>query len=473
MPLIALVALSALSGQSGERVIVIEGSRPASEGRVSAKAMRLIPFNVPRGVTRISIKKELDHGPEPTSPKIVDHGLFDANGTEARGFRGWMGGHPADIAITGSPETTSTWFIPGPLPAGRWHLAQYYLQSTPAGLRFKYTITLGFDGPKPPAQMPKIPPLKQGKVRKGADWYAGNLHAHTFHSDGANSLLALAQKNRAEGFDFLVSTEHNTTRAHWELASVARAVPELLLLPGDEFTSPGGHMNILGSRPEAWFDFRFDPGQGKLPGVIREAHRQGAIVMVNHPTAFCTTCPWQYPANEWREADAIEVWNGEWDITDAAAVKLWDEELRKGRRIHAFGGSDYHRGEGPMVPATLVWAPNLDAKAILGGLRRGNAVIVASPKGPRVTLQVGKSLPGDSVRLKPKAEVQMSLTGAKGLIAILYTDEGRLMATSPLETEDALVTHPLSREAKYVRAELVKPVRQEMVALTNAIFFRR
>lgn len=58
----------------------------------------------------------------------------------------------------------------------------------------------------------------------------------------------------------MVSTEHNNVTSACRFPEAANAVPGLLLIEGDQFTSPYGHAGILHSRPGHWFDFRFDGG---------------------------------------------------------------------------------------------------------------------------------------------------------------------------------------------------------------------
>lgn len=452
--------------------VVIEGYRPAAEGFVGAKAMKYLPFEVPEGVTRITIHKELDHGADPKAGKIVDHGLFDSRGLGAKGFRGWMGGHPADIVVTGDAATTSSWFMPGALPAGRWNVAQYYLQSTPSGVKYRYTITFGFDDPKPPKAMPAIPAYRPGALRREAGWYAGNLHTHTVHSDGGGTLEELARKNREIGMDFIVSTEHNTARAHWEFASVAAKVPDLLLLPGVEFTSPAGHANIYGSRPGHWFDFRFDPGEGRLPQTIKEVHDQRAVIVANHPFAMCTTCTWRYPEREWRGMDGVEVWNGKWDLTDEQAVTWWDGLLRRGLRLNAYGGSDYHRGADALVPATRVWASRLEQGAVMDGLRQGRTVLVADPKGASLELTAGRAKPGETA--SGTLDIQVRMRNAEGLRLVLLTDAGVLEEIESVGSGEQVRAFKTDLKGRrFLRAELRRGGRKgEMIALTNAIFVR-
>ncbi len=404
-----------------DEVIVIQGRRGPGEAAVSAKSIRYLPFEVPEGVTGITIKKEFDHGPDPKQRGMVDHGLFDPRGYGwgGPGFRGWQGGMPGDLVLTGDFATTAPYYLAGPLPAGHWHLAQWFIRSTPAGLGYQYTVTLSFDGKRPPRRMPAVPAYHPGVLNPRPGWYAGNLHAHTLHSDGARTLEELAARNKAAGFHFLASTDHNTPAAHYRFAQAARAHPGHLLLFGDEFTSPYGHANIIGQRPGHWFDFRIDGGDGRLRTVIGEAHRQGALFMINHPCAGCTTCPWRYPEGEWAKADAVEVWNGAWTPDDRQAVDWWDRMLKAGRRVHALGGTDYHRGEDALVPATWVRADNLSQPAVMDALRRGRAFLSEGPGGPKLYLSTvqGAALPGDTVRPGPDktVPVQVRVVGGKGL----------------------------------------------------------
>lgn len=497
--LVILIALYPLTAQSGtvapasvpgEQVIVIEGRRRPEEAAIARRAMFYLPFDVPPGVTRITISKALDHGPDSTRNNTVDMGLWDSRGgrkdreghLSAAGFRGWQGGVKSDLVLTGDSATCSPHAIPGLIPAGRWHIAQYYLAAAPAGLGYKYTVRLSFDGPVP--KVAPIPKYEPGVLNPAAGWYAGNLHVHTVHSDGSRTLACLVARNVAAGYDFLASTEHNSTTAHYRFAEATRAHPGHLLLYGDEFTSPGGHANILGQRPGHWFDFRLDPADGRLPTIIDEAHQQGAVFMVNHPFAPCTSCPWRYPEREWEKADAIEVWNGAWSPDDRAAVDLWDHHLKQGRRIAAFGGTDYHRGEETLTPASLVYADNLSTKAVMTGLRKGRVLLSASPKGPKVYLGIARHkelFPGDTLGLARREEavevVARVTENAPGtMLRLVWHDREVRLPVG--EGTNAIVRHripfaPAFRHG-YVRAELFKGDGSETpVALTNPLYLER
>jgi predicted metal-dependent phosphoesterase TrpH len=458
-------------------VVTISGRREPGEAVVGTRAMKYLPFDVPEGVTRMTIHREFDHGPDTTRKNTVDFGLFDNRGTE-KGFRGWQGGSPGDFVVTGDATTCSPHALPGPIRAGKWFLAQYYLVSVPAGLNYKYTVTFDFDGPMPPRDYPAPPRYEPGVItaKKGPGWYAGNLHAHTLHSDGGRTFPDMIGYNAAAGYDFVASTEHNTTTAHYRFPEAARAHPGVLLLYGNEFTSPGGHANIIGQTPGHWFDFRMDPGDKRLPRVIAEAHKQKAFVTVNHPYAPCTSCTWKYPAPEWRNADAIEVWNGKWTPDDAATLAMWDGLLKAGRRIHAVGGTDYHRGDDALSPATRVYAKNLSQPEIMDGLRKGHAYITESTKGPNLFLSSldKTALPGDTVQVPGDQGVQIRLgiVGGNGKTLRLIWATGA--TTIPINADDTTVIQKIPTVAgqnSYVRAELRNPD-DTPAALTNPIYMR-
>lgn len=459
--------LSLLLTLQSSQTVVIQGHRPATEAVVGTAAMKYLPFDVPKGVTSMEIVPEiLDKEGERDT---VDLGLFDPSGTGAKGFRGWQGGTRRSATITGSFATTAPWAIAGPLPAGRWSLAQYYLKSSSKGLDYRYTITFRFDGPKPPRRVPPVPvPVQEGGA---PGWVVGDLHSHSLASDGALPLLDLVRRHRAAGYDFMASTEHNTPAAHWSLAEAMRAVPGITLIPGTELTTPGGHANVIGVPAGRWIDFRTQPGDGGLPKAFADARRQGAMIEVNHPYADCTSCAWTFSPEEWKDAHGIEVWNSIWDATDQKALDLWDSMLRRGRRVYAYGGSDFHRDPAPLGPATRVWAASRRAKDIVDGLRNGSAVVTQGPKGPNVELEVsadGKTRrPGDVLRADGPVQVRVVAHDADGSVLTVRTRQG-LEATIDVVGGDFQKTLPL-QALGFVRLELRRP-NGEMLALTNPVF---
>lgn len=469
LPLLALLLNSPLRQ---EHTIVVEGYRPPSDAAVAISAIKYLPFQVPPGCTVIRIHKEFDHGPDPAAKSTVDFGLFDPRGygPGGPGFRGWQGGVAEDAVITGDPATTGPWFLAGPLPAGTWYIAQSFLKSTPSGLKYRYLVTFSFDGPKPPARMPRVPRYSPGVLSDKAGWYAGNLHVHSIHSDGGRTFPDLARYCSDAGFDFLVSTEHNSTTSHYRFAETGKAVPKLLLIEGDEFTSPSGHAGILGSKPGHWFDFRFDGGQGRLPGVIEAAKKDEAVFVVNHPFAPCTSCQWRYPDIEWVDANGIEVWNGAWDITDQMAVNLWEKRLANGERLNAYGGTDYHRGNDPLSPATMVFARSLSRAEILKGLHAGATVLCLTPRGPTMEATLDGERPGTILRPALSSHLEVKVAVRENAVLVVRSDKG-IVNRTPVSGSGSVRVELDTLRSHFVRLELRKDsATGPMLALTNAFF---
>jgi predicted metal-dependent phosphoesterase TrpH len=146
---------------------------------------------------------------------------------------------------------------------------------------------------------PVAPPKTDGRhLSREARYYSGNLHCHSTHSDGGRSFEDLIRRNKEFedlirrnkefGFEYVASTEHNTPTAIFDFPKAEKIGP--LLLIGTEVTMPGGHAGLIGQRPGYWWDFRTDPGDGGLKSIVAEAKRQGAVMIINHPFATCTTC---------------------------------------------------------------------------------------------------------------------------------------------------------------------------------------
>lgn len=480
---LALIGLAFLAAQlvaaqaKPDQIIVFEGTCDVKDARTGGQRMHLLPFDIPKGVTQIEIKKQLDYGPNGSG--TVDHGLADPRGAGfgMPGFRGWMGGSKADITLTGEPATTSQYYFAGPIQPGRWTLLQWTVGLPPTGMKYRYTIRLSFDGQTPPDHMPEVPKCDQGVINSKAGWYIGDLHAHTLHSDGRKTLSQLAQQHVDAGFDFFVSTDHNTNRAHFDFAEAAREHPKELILYGEEVTHPLMHANVIGCKPGSFFDMRIAPNvpsENHLSDVIAQAHRDGAIFSVNHPFNWGTT-EWRISPAEWKDADAVEVWNGGWFEANQKTLDHWDTLLQKGRHLVALSGSDTHGGGVTGSPAVHVYAQSLSRDAIVDALRKGHVFISANSKGPGLYLSIhGKSaLPGDTIswRAGDSVPVELRIIGGGGMTLRLVWPGGEMKM--PVDRHMVTIRRDIaldsSRSANYIRAELIKPD-GKMAALTNPIY---
>ena len=281
-------------------------------------------------------------------------------------------------------DQASPGYWPGPLPAGQWHVALGLYKIAGAGVDVELTLETSRDPVA--ASPPTLAARSSEPIRIGPAWYAGVLHTHTVHSDGELTPQQLADKAVAEKLDFLAITDHNNT-TH-QLAPID--APGLLVIPGEEVTTPGGHFSVWGLvGARAYVDFRIMPGDPAIADVMRAATARGALVSINHPVADCLACSWTHQVPP--SVGAVEIANGT-AVARQQAMTMWDVLLREGRRVTAVGESDWHRGAAPLaVPSVRVFAPELSTRAILAGIRAGRVIVMAdgSIPPPAITVRAG------------------------------------------------------------------------------------
>ncbi len=269
----------------------------------------------------------------------------------------------------------------------------------------------------PGARAPVPPPAEPG-------WVRGDLHCHSLYSDGDSWPSELLVRAAELGLDFLAITDHNSALFP-DRPEEAPGLP--FLLPGIEVTTYGGHWNVWGLRE--WFDFR-DPSSSGVAGEMRRAVDAGGFVSINHPRPWGPD--WDYEGVDVNHA--VEVWNGPWDHLNPVCVAFWEDQLARGRRVVAVGGSDTHElrstGEGLMPPPKLAepttWlqvGADLTTASLLGALRAGRCFISASPLGPQIYCR------------RVAAGVSVRVVGGEGATLELLTG-GETIAHGSIATDD-------------------------------------
>ncbi|MGN9893462.1 CehA/McbA family metallohydrolase [Micromonospora sp. L31] len=337
--------------------------------------LRTLPVTVPPGTAALTVR--LDY---PRQAGVLDLGCLGP-----AGFRGWSGG--ARDGYTVAAHWATPGYLPGELEPGEWQVLLRLHRIPPDGLSYEVTATTsttGPDAPTPPAAPPRPdrPPRRALPGVDGRRWIAGDLHAHTVHSDGAATIDELAALASARGLDFLAVTDHNTVSHHpWLPAASARY--GLTLLPGQEVTTDRGHANVFG--PVGWVDFRQPPDEW-----LAGAERAGGLMSVNHPLGG--DCAWRQPlATRTRLA---EVWHsGWWDRTWGAPL-AWARAWRPD--VVPIGGSDFHRpGDDAPPGSPTTWLLVDDDRepqaAVLDALAAGRTAVSAGPDAP-LLLRLGDEL---------------------------------------------------------------------------------
>ncbi|MQA78353.1 MAG: phosphoesterase [Streptosporangiales bacterium] len=467
----------AFADQADEETRVVEGTLDRG-----VADWVYLPVRVPAGIREIAVTYSYD---KPTVPpgeqgNALDIGVFDESGHEladAKGFRGWSGGFRDSFTISATEATPG--YLPGPVRQGTWHVVLGPYTVAPQGLTYKVEITLRRGTPGEPFVPSHAPREAKGR---GKDWYRGDLHLHTQHSDGRWEPAQLVAAAKEAGLDFVNSSEHNTSSAAGIWGH--HASDDLLIIDGEEITTRNGHYVAAGLEPGTWIDWRYRSVDDALPRFLRQIHRQGALAIAAHPHCPFVGCSWKFGFEDF---DAIEVWNGPWTADDEVSLYEWDGTLvtsarRGGRWTPAVGDSDSHNDTQVVgLPQNVVLASGLRRDAILSGIRAGHVYVAESAS---VGLTFGATAEGrtagigERLRARGDAKVTVELTvrGVTAGVVRILTDEGQLAQFTLADAAEQTVTWTTTpQQSAYVRAEVRRPVPtpttpDTMVAFTNPIF---
>ncbi|MDQ2749434.1 MAG: CehA/McbA family metallohydrolase [Actinomycetota bacterium] len=302
---------------------------------------------------------------------VLDLGLIDP-----AGWRGWSGSAREQVLIGRSSATPG--YLNRGVPSGQWQVVLGLHRLASAGVDYELTVTAE------PVEVARalrvaVPEARPRRVLPSVDglsWLAGDLHAHTVHSDGALSIDELAALAAGKGLDFLAVTDHNTV-SHHEYLAAAGARYGLALLPGQEVTTADGHANAFGDI--GWIDFR-QPADG----WVSEVARRGGLLSINHPVRG--DCAWRHPLAA--RPRLAEVWHSSWhDKRDGGPLAWWSAAGYP----TPVGGSDWHQAHaaaGPGTPTTWVACADGD---VLGAIAAGRTAISAGYEAP-LLLRIGEDL---------------------------------------------------------------------------------
>jgi hypothetical protein len=434
-----------------------------------------LPFDVPAGTARIDVRYEytdaVGSDPHLTDGNTVDIGIFDSRGADfmTDGFRGWSGSARQSFFIAAGEATPG--YVAGRILPGTWFLCLGLYKIAPQGCQYRVTITLTAGDDTSNVQFPALLPLRSKPGRANPDaWYCGEVHCHTYHSDGDSDPLEVVRLAESLGLDFLAITDHNVSS---HLARLNTIETPLMLIPGFEVTTFKGHWNVWGDH--GWIDFRIED-RAHMAQAVAEASRRGYLASCNHPRPYGPD--WVY--GDVDDFDCIEVWNGDWMFNNEVALEFWESRLRTGKRYTAVGGSDCHflKRDHPAKlahPTLWIYCPGEPSPSrLLGAMSAGHVFITESPKGAQLTLNAGEAMMGDAVA-RPAGDglrVTVWVRGGAGGKLQLHTAAGCIWQESVLEDDYLLETDVDVTGTPYIRAQLVDDSQLVMRvrALTNPIY---
>ncbi len=435
-----------LSSLANAAPLVLEGELP-----VMGPDFVMIPFEVPAATVELSVTH-----PNLQPENILDYGVFDP-----AGFRGWGGGN-SEPAVVGA-EASSRSYLPGALTAGTWSVLIGKAKVISAPARYRLEIDLRTT-PLLPAQSTRAP-WGPARLSDEARWYQGDFHVHSLESGDAQPTMdAVATFAASRGLDFVEFSEHNTTSQLGFLHDVQGRHPNVLLLPGVEFTTYAGHANGIGAT--SYVDHRLGYGEVTLDSALAQFATQDVVFSLNHPLLdlgqSCIGCAWKHRIPR-EQMKAVEIATGGWDKTGVIFTKQtiawWERFSAQGLHFAPVGGSDDHSGgqgtgafDSPIgSPTTVVFANGLEASAIVAGVRAGHTVVkLQGPTDPMVDLRVGAAMVGDDVEVS-EADLEITVIDGVGAKLVLFRD-GAEYRTADVTSTPFEFKEPLTEGGRY-RAE--------------------
>ena len=334
-----------------------------------------VEVDVPPGVDGLRVALRFDS----SGGAVLDLGCEGPSG-----YVGWSGGAREHFVVSEAWATPG--YLPTPAESGRWAVLVGLHRVPPPGVDYHLLVT-ALSAAQVESERVRVAVPEPGRVSRpprrhlpgvgGMHWLAGDLHAHTVHSDGALTVAQLAALAASRGLDFLAVTDHNTTSHHRELAVAGRR-HGIRLLPGQEVTTDRGHANAFGDI--GFVDFR-EPATAWQ----RIVAARGGLLSVNHPLA--ADCCWRMDLAG--PTALAEVWHSSWLVRTWGGPLAWWRAW--GPEAAPIGGSDFHRPGAdalPGEPTTWVLCAGDD---VLAGLAAGRTAVSAGPTGP-LLLRCGDEL---------------------------------------------------------------------------------
>lgn len=218
-----------------------------------------------------------------------------------------------------------------------------------------------------------------------AEWYKGNTHCHTLHSDGDEYPRRVIRWYRDHEYNFISITEHNLITETRYLDTDPN--DNFILIQGEEvsdsFQGTPIHLNALGVRA------RIEPQHGDsivttLQNNVDAIRKAGAVPQINHPT-----WKWSFTDQEMAQLTGVKLFEL-YNVNDTSnnfsaggrpgMEEIWDGILSQGILMYGVATDDAHDYTGERRPDRanpgtgwiMVRARKLTPKAILDAMERGD-----------------------------------------------------------------------------------------------------
>lgn len=286
--------------------------------------------------------------------------------------------------------------------------------------------------------------------------YKGDLHMHTYYSDGLESPAFVAAACRRIGLDFIAITDHSRYAPSLEaIQSFTGVATDLRMYPGEEIHPPGNRVHMINFGGRFSINALFDSNEyhkeigiiedriSKLPAghlrrqyasclwVFDKIREAGGLAILCHPY-WVTEHRYNVPEKlislffEGQPFDAYEIIGGlyHYEIeSNRIQVARYHAEQSRGKRIPIVGSSDSHGCENADLFGwyyTIAFSGSLDLPDLIDSIKSLHSVAV-------------EALPGETVHIHgPFRLVKFAHFLVRDIFPLhdeLCQIEGRLMQT--------------------------------------------
>ena len=236
----------------------------------------------------------------------------------------------------------------------------------------------------------------------------GDLHSHSYYSDGSDGIPLVPADYREEGFDFFALTDHNRMFPSRKIQELYQDVPlGICMIPGEEVHTPESSLHIVhvGGKHSVCEQYILDRDRYEaevdaiaetlthVPEYYRRktamAHWACQKIKEAEGLSIFAHPFWQprrYNVSrelldilfEEKIFDALELLNGIGTKFNNLQVALWQEQRIRGNNIPIVGSSDSHNHDFEVGTFgrrfTVVFAKSNTQDAILEAIRKGYSV---------------------------------------------------------------------------------------------------
>ena len=250
------------------------------------------------------------------------------------------------------------------------------------------------------------------KYDTSGNWYKGNLHLHTTHSDGFLTDEEVIARYAQEGYNFIAITDH------WKVyqQNGRRSSSPLLVLEGVELDGrdeQGANLHVLAIGVSNGFAIQKD-----LKLALCSAREQGALLVWAHPHWTGNTIP----EGIRHRFHGIEIYNhsSQCEIGKGYATTYWDTLLENKPNYLGFAVDDAHFRPGePFWKGgwVMVNAQECTKKCILRALFNGNFYSSQGPMFKWIRLD------GNKIRVSTSPVKYIRLVGPKNFGNWIVSEE--------------------------------------------------